>query len=739
MDSKKPDLQRTSSRRSTHEAGQVEGAVPVPKTIVGFHVDGATPSPATEGLLSKEAGRSSFTGGGGSPTPVIIPPTFQRESYVLREPTPQEASATVSTGVTPAFGSVPTGSTSQQSGESSITSGIPPSVRPKSIDLPAPDVSGPPNTQLQGNTGVAPPFVASPSVVPSATPGFDVGKPPQPQTAQPAPSSVPQPQSPTVAVPAAGVAPSSFHGLSVNPSQQQPQPQVQQAQQAPPPPPPQQQPQQQQQQPQRPQQPPVQQPPVQQPPKQQGGGAPKLKEMSKAERRALQEAQRAAKAGQKGQDGGGRKEGGGGAPAGRAQSVASSEGHSSSHRGGGAGGRESKPAATAHKAEDKGAPTASQGEAVAKAPKRQAARKVVSLNSTELFAHLPPYQKASVSSLLSHKDAVHMHPAVLQLGLRYADGTIKGATARCLAMLHTFCQVIQEYVTPPGKSLSRDLTHELNTIIDLLVKCRPLAVSMANTIRRLKMRIHSIDVNAPEAEAKKSLIEDIRRYIEVQIIAADRLLVDCAVQKVTDGDVILTFAYSHIVANVLTKAAALGRTFKVMVVDCRPELEGQRMLEKLQASGIACSYIHLNALSFVVRDVTKVFLGAAAIMSNGTVMGRAGNAAVAMTAHAHSKPVLVCCESFKFHERVQLDSITHNELGDPDALVSLPGYPGVSPLAGWQDIPRLGLLNLKYDAMPAEYVTMIVTEYGMIPPTSVPVILREQQQDASAGGGGGGM
>lgn len=49
-----------------------------------------------------------------------------------------------------------------------------------------------------------------------------------------------------------------------------------------------------------------------------------------------------------------------------------------------------------------------------------------------------------------------------------------------------------------------------------------------------------------------------------------------------------------------------------------------------------------------------------------------------------------------------------------------------------QEIPRLGLLNLKYDAMPAEYISMIVTEYGMIPPTSVPVILREQQQDNQA-------
>lgn len=47
----------------------------------------------------------------------------------------------------------------------------------------------------------------------------------------------------------------------------------------------------------------------------------------------------------------------------------------------------------------------------------------------------------SVGSLLSHKDAHSIHPAVLQLGLRYADGTIRGATARCVAMLHTFCQV----------------------------------------------------------------------------------------------------------------------------------------------------------------------------------------------------------------------------------------------------------------------------------------------------------
>jgi hypothetical protein len=46
------------------------------------------------------------------------------------------------------------------------------------------------------------------------------------------------------------------------------------------------------------------------------------------------------------------------------------------------------------------------------------------------------------------------------------------------------------------------------------------------------------------------------------------------------------------------------------------------------------------------------------------------------------QPVLVCCEAFKFHERVQLDSITHNELGDPDALAHVPAFaPGAAAAA----------------------------------------------------------
>lgn len=71
----------------------------------------------------------------------------------------------------------------------------------------------------------------------------------------------------------------------------------------------------------------------------------------------------------------------------------------------------------------------------------------------------------------------------------------------------------------------------------------------------------------------------------------------------------------------------------------------------------------INATSFIMGRVTKVLLGAHSLLANGYVMSRAGTAQVALIAQAFNKPVLVCCETYKFCERVQTDSIVHNEIG----------------------------------------------------------------------------
>lgn len=89
---------------------------------------------------------------------------------------------------------------------------------------------------------------------------------------------------------------------------------------------------------------------------------------------------------------------------------------------------------------------------------------------------------------------------------------------------------------------------------------------------------------------------------------------------------------------------------------------------------------------------------------------------------------------------MQLDSIVYNELADPGELFASDRYQVSSGGAGFKIASPLeenvearqeaaaqkySIVNLRYDLTPVSYVSMIATETGLIPPTSVPVIIRE--------------
>lgn len=230
-------------------------------------------------------------------------------------------------------------------------------------------------------------------------------------------------------------------------------------------------------------------------------------------------------------------------------------------------------------------------------------------------------------------------------------------------MLQAFQKAIKDYSTPPEKNLGRDLTAKISSYVSFLIECRPLSISMGNAIRFLKSRIAKLPLTLLESEAKAALKSDIEQFISEKIILADKVIVNHAVTKIRDGDVLLTYGSSSAVEMLLLHAHELGRQFRVVVVDSRPKLEGQRLLRRLVGKGISCTYTHINAASYIMHEVTRVFLGASSVLSNGVVYSRVGTASVAMVAHAFRVPVLVCCEAYKFHERVQLDSICSNELG----------------------------------------------------------------------------
>ncbi|GFQ04627.1 translation initiation factor eif-2b subunit delta [Phtheirospermum japonicum] len=441
---------------------------------------------------------------------------------------------------------------------------------------------------------------------------------------------------------------------------------------------------------------------------------PLKEKTTKAERRAIQEKQRAAKAAAKGGEGSKTSAGVNQANVNTGKSVkaASQKKDNSSVAASEKKGGDRQPDKDRKKDVPHPRMQFDDANRVEKAKKRSVVKQTEARNRVELFRHLPQYEHGTQLPELESKffQLEPVHPAVYKVGLRYLAGDISGGNARCIAMLQSFQEAIKDYITPPEKSLIRDLTTKISGYVSFLIECRPLSISMGNAIRFLKTRITHLPLNLSESEAKTHLISGIDHFISEKIILADKVIVKHAVTKIRDDDVLLTYGSSSAVELILLHAHELGKKFRVVIVDSRPKLEGQKLLRRLVGKGINCTYTHINAVSYIMHEVSRVFLGASSVLSNGTVYSRVGTACVAMVAHQFHVPVLVCCEAYKFHERVL-------------------GRSEINSLDGWGNSENLQLLNLIYDATPSEYVSMIITDYGMIPPTSVPVIVREYRRE----------
>ncbi|XP_077148079.1 translation initiation factor eIF2B subunit delta isoform X1 [Ranitomeya variabilis] len=339
-----------------------------------------------------------------------------------------------------------------------------------------------------------------------------------------------------------------------------------------------------------------------------------------------------------------------------------------------------------------------------------------------LFSHLHQYsRKMPLTQQMSIPNS-WIHPSVVRLGLQYSQGIVTGSNSRCIALLHCFKQVIQDYSTPPHEELARDLVNKLKPAISFLSQCRPLSASMGNAIKYIKKEISNISSQKGEEEAKKHLYLCIDGFIHEKIRLAAQAIAKSAAEKISEDDVILVYGCSSLVTFTLCEAHNSGKRFRVIVVDSRPKLEGRETLRRLVNCGIHCTYILITAISYILPEVSKVFLGAHALLANGYVMSRVGTSQIALIAKAHNVPVLVCCETYKFCEKVQTDSFVSNELDDPDDLIVT--RKGRCPLKDWDKNTSLRLLNLVYDVTPPDLVDLVITDLGMIPCTSVPVVLR---------------
>lgn len=378
---------------------------------------------------------------------------------------------------------------------------------------------------------------------------------------------------------------------------------------------------------------------------------------------------------------------------------------------------------------------------------------------SNIVRHVPSRAR-SINQILEFADKYGIkNETLIKIGLRMNGNLLVGSNHRCVAMLIVFKSIMDD-ILPINKRTSPQLQHQqsldtlnssayltekpleelqksLKQAMDFLDFCRPLSVSMTNAYKFLKEEILKLDqANTDKAiarlrlntdnvagvttssssnqdeitvvyeEQKEELKKFIDRFIDEEIWSAQRGICENIDSNITTNDVILVYGCSTIVQHVLLYAKTRGKTFRVIVVDSPPHYNGRRMLSFLNDNSIDVSYTLINSLSFVIRQATKVLLGANSMLANGYLMSHIGTSQIALMAKASNVPTLVCCETYKLSDRVYVDSFGCNEVDS--------GYELGSALR----------LNLRYDLTPPEFVSMVINEKSTVPAESVPALLR---------------
>jgi methylthioribose-1-phosphate isomerase len=253
----------------------------------------------------------------------------------------------------------------------------------------------------------------------------------------------------------------------------------------------------------------------------------------------------------------------------------------------------------------------------------------------------------------------------------------------------------------------------------LLGAARPTAVNLHWALRRMGRRAEAAacagdDLAAAlRAEAQAIWDEDRAMCDRIGELGAGLIPAGATVCTVCNAGALATGGIGTALGPVYALQRT-GRAPRVIVPETRPLLQGSRLTAwELTRAGIECTLITDNMVASRLRlgDVACVLVGADRIAANGDVANKIGTYPLALAARAHGIPFYVLAPSSTI------------DLATPDGGAIPIEERAADEVTGWRghsSAPRgVGVWNPAFDVTPAELITAIVTDRGIIAPRDV--------------------
>jgi len=274
--------------------------------------------------------------------------------------------------------------------------------------------------------------------------------------------------------------------------------------------------------------------------------------------------------------------------------------------------------------------------------------------------------------------------------------------------------------------------HEFVSRVEEIAKefgsTRPTAVNLFWGIERI-LGVARIHANRPISEIKRAILDEAIA-IQQEDIEINRRLGRFGAELIPDGSTVLTHCNAGALATagygtalgVIRAAVEAGKRIKVIADETRPRLQGMKLTawECVQA-GIPVTVITDNMAAMVMKKgmVDCVVVGADRIAANGDVANKVGTYGVAVLARAHEIPFYVAAPMSTVDLSIpDGDHIPIEER--PEVEVTHVGQTCIAP-AG------ISVFNPAFDVTPAEYVTAIITEEGVLKPPYSDSLFKAQE------------
>ena len=250
---------------------------------------------------------------------------------------------------------------------------------------------------------------------------------------------------------------------------------------------------------------------------------------------------------------------------------------------------------------------------------------------------------------------------------------------------------------------------------DVLATSRPTAVNLFWALARMQQRLSTAG-DLPVSAVADALLEEAHEIL-AEDVRINRAMGVHGSALLADGARVLTHCNAGALATgghgtalgVIRSAVEAGKRIHVIADETRPFLQGARLTAwEMVQEQIPVTLITDNMAGFLMSrgEVDAVIVGADRVAANGDVANKIGTYMVAVLARRHSIPFYVACP---------LSTI---DLAIADGRAIPIEERPAAEVTGYRDCQwaaqGVSVRNPAFDVTPAELVTALITERGVI-------------------------